>query len=159
MSRTVVERELEMNLVLSPEYSIPVPARLTYRTDDPYAVHITFHVGSEAPVHWTFARELLVEGVFRASGDGDVRVWPARMAGRSMVVMALSSPDGDALLEASAPAVSAWLERTLRVVPPGREGDRLDVDEALDVLLARIPGHDRRPRGPWSAEGTPEAGA
>ncbi|MGW1549131.1 SsgA family sporulation/cell division regulator, partial [Streptomyces sp. NPDC002346] len=40
---TVVERELELELVLSPERSIPVPARLPYRTEDPYAVHITFH--------------------------------------------------------------------------------------------------------------------
>ncbi|KUJ64982.1 sporulation protein SsgA [Streptomyces albus subsp. albus] len=159
MNKTVVERELEMNLVLSPEHSIPVPARLAYRTDDPYAVHITFHIGSEAPVHWTFARELLVEGVFRASGDGDVRVWPARLAGRAIVVMALSSPDGDALLEASAPAVSAWLERTLRVVPPGQEGGQLDLDEALDVLLAGIPGYDHRPRGRRSVEGKPDAGA
>src|SRR5882757_6186110 len=67
---TVVERELELKLVLSPERSIPVPARLSYRTDDPYAVHITFHVGSDHPVNWTFARELLVEGVFRACGHG-----------------------------------------------------------------------------------------
>ncbi|NEE20451.1 SsgA family sporulation/cell division regulator, partial [Streptomyces sp. SID7499] len=62
---SIVERELELKLVLSPERSIPVPARLTYRTNDPYAVHIAFHIGSESPVHWTFARELLVEGVFR----------------------------------------------------------------------------------------------
>lgn len=59
---SVVERELELKLVLSPERSVPVPARLTYRTDDPYAVHVTFHVGSDSPVKWTFARELLVEG-------------------------------------------------------------------------------------------------
>lgn len=59
---TVVERELELHLVLSPEHSIPVPARLRYRADDPYAVRITFHVGSDHPVNWTFARELLVEG-------------------------------------------------------------------------------------------------
>lgn len=66
---TVMERELELNLVLSPELSIPVPARLTYRTDDPYAVHIAFHIGSDTPVKWNFARELLVEGVFRPSGE------------------------------------------------------------------------------------------
>lgn len=67
---TVVERELELRLVLSPERSIPVPARLTYRTDDPYAVHIAFHIGSEHPVDWTFARELLVEGCSGRAGTG-----------------------------------------------------------------------------------------
>lgn len=149
---TVVERELEMTLVLSPERGVPVPARLAYRTDDPYAVHIVFHIGSEAPVHWTFARELLVEGVFRECGDGDVRVWPAKSAGRAMVVMGLSSPEGEALLEASASAVSAWLERTLRLVPPGTEGERLDVDDALARLFARTPGDGLWPRGPWSPD-------
>ncbi|MFF4542728.1 SsgA family sporulation/cell division regulator [Streptomyces sp. NPDC001435] len=137
MHSTVVERELELRLVLSPERSIPVPARLSYRTADPYAVHITFHINSEHPVYWTFARELLVEGVFRACGQGDVRVWPTKTEGRSVVLVALSSPDGDALLEAPAAQVSAWLERTLRVVPPGTEAWQLGIDDALDQLLAR----------------------
>ncbi|MBN0045855.1 SsgA family sporulation/cell division regulator [Streptomyces actuosus] len=134
---TVVERELELKLVLSPEQSVPVPARLSYRTGDPYAVHVTFHVNSDHPVRWTFARELLVEGVFRPCGHGDVRVWPTKVDGRSVVLMALTSPDGDALLEAPTPQVSAWLERTLRVVPPGAEGEQLGIDDALDQLLAR----------------------
>ncbi|MER6329457.1 SsgA family sporulation/cell division regulator [Streptomyces sp. NPDC001034] len=137
MQHTVVERELELRLVLSPERSIPVPARLTYRSDDPYAVHIVFHINSEFPVHWTFARDLLVEGVFRPCGHGDVRVWPTKADGRSVVLMALSSPEGDALLEAPTPQVSAWLERTLRAVPPGSEGGQLGIDDALDQLLAR----------------------
>ncbi|GAB2741995.1 SsgA family sporulation/cell division regulator [Streptomyces bullii] len=134
---SVVERELELRLVLSPERGIPVPARLGYRTDDPYAVHITFHIDYEQPVHWTFARDVLVEGVFRPCGQGDVRVWPTKARGRNVVLMALSSPDGDALLEAPAAPVSAWLERTLRVVPPGTEGERLGLDEELAQLLAQ----------------------
>ncbi|MBZ6090449.1 MULTISPECIES: SsgA family sporulation/cell division regulator [Streptomyces] len=137
MHPTVVERELELRLVLSPESSIPVPALLGYHSDDPYAVHITFHIDSGQPVHWTFARDLLVEGVFRPSGHGDVRVWPSKTEGRSVVLMALSSPDGDALLEAPTPQVSAWLERTLRAVPPGSEGGRLGLDDGLAELLAR----------------------
>ncbi|WNZ11147.1 SsgA family sporulation/cell division regulator [Streptomyces sp. 11x1] len=137
MRHTVVERELELRLVLSPERSVPVPAKLVYRGDDPYAVHITFHVNSDRPVHWTFARELLVEGVFRPCGHGDVRVWPTKVSGRGVVLMALSSPDGDALLEAPAAAVSAWLERTLRMVPPGAEFDMLGIDDGLAELLAQ----------------------
>ena len=137
MEHTVVERELELRLILSPERGIPVPARLSYRTDDPYAVHITFHINSDRPVHWTFARELLVEGVFRPCGGGDVRVWPAKVSGRGVVLMALSSPGGDALLEAPAAAVSAWLERTLRIVPPGSEFEMLRIDDGLAELLAR----------------------
>ncbi|GGU90526.1 sporulation protein SsgA [Streptomyces albospinus] len=156
---TVVERELELGLVLSPERSIPVPARLTYRTDDPYAVHVTFHVGSDSPVHWTFARELLVEGVFRPCGEGDVRVWPTKLDGRSLVCVALSSPDGDALLEAPAAAVSAWLERTLRIVPPGTEQAHLGIDKGLSELLALAPRDDARPDAPWPSDECPEPGA
>jgi hypothetical protein len=137
MQHTVVERELELELILAPERSVPVPARLSYRSDDPYAVHIAFHIHSEQPVNWTFARDLLVEGVFRPCGHGDVRVWPTKVDGHGVVLMALSSPDGDALLQAPVPQVSAWLERTLLAVPPGTEGGQLGIDDALDQLLAR----------------------
>ncbi|MEU2551079.1 SsgA family sporulation/cell division regulator [Streptomyces sp. NPDC003388] len=137
MQQTVVERELEIQLVLSPGRSVPVPARLGYRSGDPYAVHLTFHTDSEHPVEWTFARELLVEGVFRPCGHGDVRVWPTKAEDRGVVLVALSSPDGDALLELPATPVSAWLERTLRAVPPGTEDGRLGIDDELDELLAR----------------------
>ncbi|MGD3111086.1 SsgA family sporulation/cell division regulator [Streptomyces sp. YGL11-2] len=156
---TVVERELELGMVLSPERTIPVPARLAYRTDDPYAVHVTFHVGSDSPVNWTFARELLVEGVFRPSGEGDVRVWPTKLDGRSLVCMALASPDGDALLEAPAAAVSAWLERTLRIVPPGSEHAHLGIDEGLSELLALASRDDARTDAPWPSDEAPEPGA
>ncbi|MDV9193042.1 SsgA family sporulation/cell division regulator [Streptomyces sp. SR27] len=150
---TTVERELELKLVLSPEQAIPVPARLAYRTDDPYAVHITFHIGTEHPVNWTFARELLVEGVFRACGHGDVRIWPTKVDGRSVILMALSSPDGDALLEAPSAQVSAWLERTLRAVPPGTESERLGIDDGLAELLATtVIADDLWLRDPWPSD-------
>ncbi|MGW6392075.1 SsgA family sporulation/cell division regulator [Streptomyces sp. NPDC055103] len=150
---TTVERELELKLVLSPERAVPVPARLAYRTDDPYAVHITFHVGSDHPVNWTFARELLVEGVFRACGHGDVRIWPTKVEGRSVVLMALSSPDGDALLEAPSAQVSAWLERTLLAVPPGTESERLGMDEGLaEILATTVITDELWLRDPWPSD-------
>ncbi|MCX5390966.1 SsgA family sporulation/cell division regulator [Streptomyces sp. NBC_00094] len=150
---TTVERELELKLVLSPERAVPVPARLAYRTDDPYAVHITFHVGTDHPVNWTFARELLVEGVFRACGHGDVRIWPTKVEGRSVVLMALSSPDGDALLEAPSAQVSAWLERTLRAVPPGTESERLGMDEGLaEILATTVITDELWLRDPWPSD-------
>ncbi|KAA0930435.1 MULTISPECIES: SsgA family sporulation/cell division regulator [Streptomyces] len=149
---TVVERELELRLVLSPERSVPVAALLSYRAVDPYAVHVTFHTGTDHPVHWTFARELLVEGVFRPCGYGDVRVWPTKTDGRGVVLMALSSPSGDALLEAPAAQVSAWLERTLVAVPPGTEADRLGVDDGLAELLAPLPADDLWLCDPWPSD-------
>lgn len=149
---TVVERELELKLVLSPERSIPVPARLTYLTEDPYAVHIAFHIGSDAPVHWTFARDLLVEGVFRPCGHGDVRIWPTKVEGRSVICVALTSPDGNALLEVPSAAVATWVERTLRIVAPGTESERLGIDEALAELLAPLPADDLWMSDPWPSD-------
>jgi Streptomyces sporulation and cell division protein, SsgA len=160
--QTVVERELQVSLVLSPERSIPVPARLSYQVNDPYAVHVTFHVGSRTPVSWTFARELLMEGVFRPSGHGDVRVWPTKSRGRSVICLALSSPDGDALLEIAASPIASWLEHTLRAVPPGREHELIDIDGRLaELFAAAAPAPDDLWLGePWSGKDEgPEPGA
>ncbi len=131
-----VRQELTVDLVLAPDRSVPVPALLRYRAADPYAVHITFHLGQDSPVTWVFARDLLVEGIFRACGHGDVRIWPTRAAGRSLMCLALSSPAGDALIEAPTGAFASWLERSLQLVPAGREQESLDLDQALAALLA-----------------------
>ncbi|MQY16669.1 Sporulation-specific cell division protein SsgB [Streptomyces sp. RB5] len=154
-THTEVVRDLDVRLVLSPDRGVDVPARLTYLTADPYAVRFTFHTCSPAPVHWTFARELLVEGVFRPCGQGDVRLWPTKVDGRNVVCLALASPDGDALIEAPAAAVSAWLERTMRLVPPGRETTRQELDAALERLLAptvREACDDLWAAEPWPSE-------
>lgn len=107
-------------------------------------------------MNWTFARELLVEGVFRPCGHGDVRIWPTKSDNRPVLCMALSSPDGDALLQAPATAVSAWLERTLRVVPPGTEAERLGLDAALAELLTPTPADDLWLRDPWPSDESPD---
>ncbi|WP_405912364.1 SsgA family sporulation/cell division regulator [Streptomyces sp. NBC_01020] len=155
---TVVERELELKLVLSPERSIPVPARLSYSTADPYAVHVSFHICSDTPVNWSFARELMVEGVFRPCGHGDVRIWPTKVNSKSVVCIALSSPDGNALLEAPTAQVSAWLERTLRAVPPGSEGTHLGIDDGLAALLTPLPADDLWMRDPWPGDESDDDG-
>lgn len=155
---TVVERELELKLVLSPERSIPVPARLSYSTGDPFAVHVSFHIASDTPVNWSFARELMVEGVFRPCGHGDVRIWPTKVNTRSVICIALSSPDGNALLEAPTAQVSAWLERTLRAVPPGSESTHLGIDDGLAALLTPLPADDLWLRDPWPADESDDEG-
>lgn len=48
--------------------------------------------------------------------------------------------------------MSAWLERTLRVVPPGTEADRLGLDAALAELLAPTPADDLWMRDPWPSD-------
>ena len=106
---TTVSCELHLRLVVSSESSLPVPAGLRYDTADPYAVHATFHTGAEETVEWVFARDLLAEGLHRPTGTGDVRVWPSRSHGQGVVCIALSSPEGEALLEAPARALESFL--------------------------------------------------
>ncbi|WP_308307279.1 SsgA family sporulation/cell division regulator [Streptomyces sp. ISL-10] len=125
-ARTVVERELEFVLVLAAQSAartpVAVPTRLTYRVSDPYAVHFAFHIDTPDPIGWRFGRDLLIDGVYRPSGDGDVRIWPVGVHGEDgTVCISLSTPDGNAVLRAPAVALTAWLERTMRLVPPGRE--------------------------------------
>ena len=128
--------ELQLRLVISGDSSQPVPAGLRYDTADPYAVHATFHTGGQDTVDWVFARELLAEGLRRPTGTGDVRVWPSRSRGQASVCLALSSPEGEALLEAPARALESFLKRTNAAVPPGLEHRVYDLDAELIHLFA-----------------------
>jgi hypothetical protein len=134
-----IERELEFCLAMSPSRGVTVPALLSYRLDDPLAVHFTFHVGSDAPVEWSFARDLLAEGLCRPCGRGDVRLWPTTVGGRAVLYVALSSPDGDALLTAPAEAVRSWLRLTQRLVTPGAEAVDPALEAELEAVLASAP--------------------
>lgn len=133
---TSVTCELHLRLVVSNESSLPVPAGLRYETSDPYAVHATFHTGGQDTVDWVFARELLSEGLQRPTGNGDVRVWPSRSHGQGVVCIALSSPEGEALLEAPARALESFLRRTNTAVTPGTEHRFYDLDTELAHLFA-----------------------
>lgn len=133
---TTVSCELHLRLVVSHDSSLPVPAGLRYDTADPFAVHATFHTGADETVDWVFARELLADGLHRPTGNGDVRVWPSRSRGQGVVCIALSSPEGEALLEAPARALESFLKRTNAAVAPGAEHQHVDLDAELAQILA-----------------------
>jgi hypothetical protein len=75
--RESVQAEVMMSFLVSEELSFRIPVELRYETCDPYAVRLTFHLPGDAPVTWAFGRELLIDGVGRPCGDGDVRISPA----------------------------------------------------------------------------------
>ncbi|RJK92942.1 SsgA family sporulation/cell division regulator [Vallicoccus soli] len=126
--------QLDLQLVVPGEATVPLPVVLRYRGEDPYAVHAEFRTGVDESVDWVFARDLVAEGVQRPAGEGDVRVWPSAGPGPATVFLALASPDGQALLQAPAAALRAFLDRTYDVVPSGTEA--VDVDAAIGALLA-----------------------
>jgi hypothetical protein len=65
-----------------------------------------------------------------------VRVWPWATPRGDFVALALSSPDGNALFEVPRSVLVRFLRRTYVVVPRGRETEYLDVDAAVNRLLA-----------------------
>jgi hypothetical protein len=130
-----VVHEVELRLVSPGEDGLLLTATLRYEAADPFAVQAVFRAGDDA-VAWVLGRDLLSEGLLGDSGEGDVRVWPTTDRSRPVVMLQLSSPDGRALLAADAEDVRSFLRRTYAAVPAGREAEQLDVDAALEQLLA-----------------------
>lgn len=126
---------------LAEDESVPTSclgATFHYDPADPVAV--TMVVDSIAgPVLWTFARELLLEGRYEPTGDGDVHVWPCLdTAGAAVVIVELDAPNGGTLLQFPARAIHEFVSASLAAVPAGTE--QLDVDAWLVQLLAGAEG-------------------
>lgn len=124
--------EVELQLVVPGDTLLPVPAHLAYDTSDPYAVRATFLAGEDS-VEWVFARELLAAGVDQPVGDGDVHVWPRSP---DVVLIALTSPDGKAVLAAPMAEVAGFVARTYELVAAGDEPRHVDVEAAIARLLS-----------------------
>jgi hypothetical protein len=137
-----VRTELSLRLVVPGGVPMPVRAGMSYDAGDPYAVTVSFYTGSGPTadvVSWTFSRELLTDGVGGATGDGDVRVWPSSCDGQPVVCLSLSSPSGRALFEVPEPELIEFLTMTYVAVPTGSEGDQVDLDGELLMLLSAEP--------------------
>jgi hypothetical protein len=139
-SGTTVSAELGFMLIIPGQASLPLAASLFYTGEDPYAVRMTFHVGTDEAVEWIFARDLLTAGLTEPSGAGDVRTWPSPSgdgSGEPVLNIFLSSPFGQAHFETPTTAMAEFLRRTYDAIPSGREGDFFDIGAELDSLLWR----------------------
>ncbi|WP_028804063.1 SsgA family sporulation/cell division regulator [Streptomyces sp. 142MFCol3.1] len=138
--RESVQAEVMMSFLVSEELSFRIPVELRYETCDPYAVRLTFHLPGDAPVTWAFGRELLIDGVGRPCGDGDVRIAPADPESLGEVLIRLQVGCDHALFRSGAAPLVAFLDRTDKLVPLGQEraqaGFDTHLDEALDRILA-----------------------
>jgi hypothetical protein len=135
LPRTYVDTEVELRLVVPEAGTVPLRVALRYGIDDPFAVTAAF-AGDGLTIEWVFARDLLVGGLEQPCGEGDVHVWPSWGGGRDLVLLSLSSPDGQAVLEADASDLRAFLDRTLDLVPAGSESEHVDVDSELATLFS-----------------------
>jgi hypothetical protein len=147
---TTISAELGLRLVVPQQTIVPLVASMYYSGSDPYAVRMAFHVGTDEPVEWIFARDLLVAGLKSRQGEGDVQVWPSApsreddaeadeiglaQAEGKVLNIELSSPFGQAHFEAPAQAMSAFLQRTYQIVPAGKESAFIDIETELNDLL------------------------
>jgi Streptomyces sporulation and cell division protein, SsgA len=132
---STVTREISVAIIAPDDGPSQVSVAMLYDTADPFAVHAQFQVALDQQITWVFSRELLAEGLDRASGDGDVRIWPNLDEGRDVVGIALRSPDGEALLQAGAEGLVDFLTATYALCPRGRESSHLEIDRALDALF------------------------
>jgi hypothetical protein len=151
-SSTTISAELGLKLVVPQQTIVPLVASMYYSGSDPYAVRMAFHVGTDEPVEWIFARDLLAAGIESRQGEGDVHVWPShgpcaetgsldltasREAGEKVLNIELSSPFGQAHFEAPAQAMAAFLRRTYQIVPAGQESSYIDIEAELNDLLRK----------------------
>ena len=149
-SSITISAELGLRLVVPQQTIVPLVASLYYSGSDPYAVRMAFHVGTDEPVEWIFARDLLAAGIDARQGEGDVRVWPSAQSCAesdglevigdastegTVLNIELSSPFGQAHFEAPAQAMAAFLHRTYQIVPAGQESGYIDIEAELNDLL------------------------
>jgi hypothetical protein len=151
-SGTTISAELGLRLVVPQQTIVPLVASMYYSATDPYAVRMAFHVGTDEPVEWIFARDLLAAGIEARQGEGDVQVWPSakscaesqglEMTGPDLgaiLNIELSSPFGQAHFEAPAEAMATFLRRTYQIVAAGKESDFINIETELDNLLRNAP--------------------
>jgi hypothetical protein len=118
------------------DVGVPVRVLMCYDAIEPYTVQAIFQDTRGSDVIWIFARELIKVGMGAACGEGDVRVWPSWNGGDKVVCISLKSPDGHAVLRASAHDLVGFLTSTYALCPEGSELEHLDIDGGLSELFA-----------------------
>ena len=131
----VLAVEIGLRLIVPGHDEVPLTAVALYRASDPYAIEMALDTGQAEPVRWMFARDLLADGLQNHAGDGDVRFWPSTGRSPGVLNISLSSPDGQAHLQAPLTAIISFLDRTFEAVPPGDEGGHIDIQNELNALL------------------------
>lgn len=132
---TAVTAELSLRMVVDSDRTVEIPCALEYRAEEPYAVRATFRTG-HADIEWIFSRDLLAEGLDRPSGEGDVVIWPEHSGRTPLVLFALNSPSGQAVLEADRPHIELFLARTYDIVAAGDESQAVHVDAWISAILS-----------------------
>lgn len=139
MSRITAETTTaHTEMVLESATGAPVvQAELRYRSHQPFAVELSLRLGDAESVEWSFARELLLQGLHAPAGCGDVQLFPAHgpLPVGAAVMIELRSPDGRAVLRADRAGLAQFASATLDLVPLGTEREHYNLDVELAALL------------------------
>ncbi|WP_436764388.1 SsgA family sporulation/cell division regulator [Streptosporangium sp. V21-05] len=115
----------------------PLNAMLTYSSSDPHAVCLMFVQGRTITSEYTFARDLLAEGVRAPAGQGNVLVAPHDELDDLYLAITLTPESGyPFLLYVLRELVIDFVNQVYRHVPHGRE--QVDVDAAIATILGEV---------------------
>src|SRR4051794_20400850 len=134
-SKNDVKAWLTASITVAGAQPLVATARLTYDAREPYAVRLAITQRQAAPVEWIFARELLVVGLTRSAGAGDVVVMPAADSQDGELFIALTGSSGSAVVTVPSAEVEDFVIDTCLLVPLGTEFQHIDIDAALARLL------------------------
>lgn len=115
--------------------ALPISARLDYDAADPFAVRLAFpSPGGTDGITWVLSRALLLDGIDKPTGCGDVHIAPADAEDWATITL---YPERDDQLALHAPreTIARFLARTFAAVPMGREAAGIDWDTELAALL------------------------
>lgn len=96
----------------------PVHTSWHYLTANPHEVVVVFYGQHGVAAEWKFARSLLLDGLTRQVGIGDVQFAPIDT---NTVEMTITSPDGTAAMAFPTAEVRAFRCTTYALVPDGTE--------------------------------------
>jgi Streptomyces sporulation and cell division protein, SsgA len=110
-------------------------AEFRYDPQDPFAVALAIGVECGEPVVWVFGRDLLADGVSRATGEGDITIEPASDMNSREIRITLAT-DCLATMVAPRDKVVEFLVESFTAVASGCELDRIDFDAEIASLLS-----------------------
>ncbi len=118
----------------------PIRVKLTYQLRHPYSVQACLSTGDDGAT-WTISREVLCQAALwdapAGMGDFTASPWSAGLVRLEFNGIHPESRQRELLMVIDVPqeVLSAFLLRTLHVVPAGRESVHLGLDAALAALF------------------------
>ncbi|MEV7238819.1 SsgA family sporulation/cell division regulator [Streptomyces sp. NPDC051020] len=126
---------LDVRRVLDGVPWLPVRAEFRFDAGSPMVVSVTLTPWHGTGVTWRIGRDLLYQGLYVESGEGDVQAWPMQSEEGDTAWLLLESGNNSAVFELPAPLLGSWLEATYERVSAEEEMADLDWDAFLDGLL------------------------